>query len=246
MDLFYYGSQDVPLPLMGGPGIPARLKRSGAQVYCENCSAAVDAADLKGGRASEIFGLVLCETCRMKARAEERIELYFCDRCQVSVPVCRVDTGEALAGDGRILCLECRQRRSAGFRMVRLLPVLLVLIAVVAGVLLLTGRGPKPSEAVAPRLEIGSVLDSALLSGFADLGEVPSAAGVSDRLSRLDLALSELVASRDAIIAELAEQQAALRELGTQFDERMSVLEHESASLHQELDRLIAEPAPVR
>lgn len=148
MDLFFYGSQDVPPP--PHPRCERLPRRGdGTPAVCESCSAPVAPDDLRDGRATEIYGLVLCETCRLKARAEERVELYFCDRCQVSVPVYRVDTGEALAGDGRILCLDCRRRPNR--RLSTVVVVVLLFAAFAFGAWLGRDRGasaagPDPVE----------------------------------------------------------------------------------------------------
>jgi hypothetical protein len=242
VDLFYYGSQDVPLPLEGGRGIPSRLRKTGAKAFCESCSSPVDPADLKRGRASEIFGLVLCETCRMKARAEERIELYFCDHCQVSVPVCRVDTGEALAGDGRILCLDCRRKGNGSSILLRLLlPLVLVAAIVFSGLVLpeLIGspdlvRAPEPDFGLLLRTALGRELTAAFTD---DRSEV-----LDGRIDRFAAELEELAIVRDLALDEVSENSAGLIRLVDTFKHRMLLLETEMVQMHRKLDELVREP----
>ena len=64
MDLFYYGSQDVPPPRRGDREGPAL----GRSLFCESCTLPVSSDDLRSGRAYEVFGLVLCATCREAPR----------------------------------------------------------------------------------------------------------------------------------------------------------------------------------
>ena len=154
MDLFYYGSQDIPPPL----GASGHRRGESEGGVCEACNAPVTPEELAEGKASEIYGVVLCAACggEDEAPLENRVELYFCDRCHVSVPVYRVDTGEALSGDGRILCLDCRagpHRRSVSRHLV-VATVALLLIG--AGLVFATGFGGTPGarrvRAQCPRL----------------------------------------------------------------------------------------------
>ena len=57
MDLFYYGSQDIPPPL--GRGTTPRLRGPSASGHCEACNAAVAAGDVGKGRAKIVYGLLL-------------------------------------------------------------------------------------------------------------------------------------------------------------------------------------------
>ncbi len=242
MDLCYYGSQDVPLPLEGGRGIPSRLRRSGARAFCEACSSPVDPVDLKRGRASEIFGLILCETCRMKARAEERIELYFCDRCQVSVPVCRVDTGEALAGDGRILCLDCRRTGDGPRLLLRLLIPLCLVAGIVLSSLLLPEVVGRPELVRAREPDLALLLRSALGRELAAAFADDRSGELNGRIARFSGMLKEVSAARDLALQELEDNYSSLMRLKGRFEERMQLLEVEAAQLHQKLDVLLRDP----
>jgi len=245
VDLFYYGSQDVPLPLEGGRRIPSRLRKSGARAFCESCNSPVDPADLKRGRAFEIFGLVLCETCRMKARAEERIELYFCDRCQVSVPVCRVDTGEALAGDGRILCLDCRRLDNGPGLLLRLLIPLCLVAAIVLSSLLLPELLKSPDLVRAREPDLAFLLRSALGRELAAAFADHRSEKLGGRIARFSGVQDAVVAARDRALRELADNYTSLMRLNGNFEDRMQLLEAEAAELHLKLDALLRDPPRI-
>ena len=246
MDLFYNGSQDVPLPLEGGRGIPSRLRKSGARAFCESCSSPVDPADLKRGRASEIFGLILCETCRMRARAEERIELYFCDRCQVSVPVCRVDTGEALAGDGRILCLDCRRKGNGPSLLIRLLLPLVLVGAIVFGSLVLPELVRTPDLVRAPEPDFGRLLRTVLSRELAAAFTDGRSDALDRRISEFSSALERLTDSRDLAIGLVSDNSAKLLNLKQTFDGRTDRFEREFAGLNRKLEELQQDPPAPR
>ena len=244
MDLFYYGSQDVPLPLGRGGDRTNGRSRGEAPVYCESCSAPVPEGEVKGGRATEMFGLILCETCRMKASAEERIELYFCDRCQVSVPVYRVDTGEALAGDGRILCISCREKSTRGGRFVRAGVLALLFFALLSLGLMFAPDGM--DAAAPPSPDVGALVRSALDSELGDLGIPERSAVLLDGLEGLDTALAAARESRAAAMAGLSDAQGSYLRLSSAFDDRMTVLEAEAARFDRQVESLLIEVGPKR
>lgn len=244
MDLFYYGSQDVPLPLGRGASRPRSRLHGEAAVYCESCSAPVPEGDLQGGRAAELFGLILCETCRMKASAEERIELYFCDRCQVSVPVYRVDTGEALAGDGRILCVACRERRTPAARFMRIGALAALLLALLTLGLLL-GAEPRDSGGPAPAAVVPMVR-AVLRSELADLGLAGRSAVVFEGLQDLDERVRMTRESKNLAVAHFADMQVEFTRLLADISGRLDLLEAEAARFDGDVDALLAGTGPLR
>lgn len=207
MDLFYYGSQDVP-PLPGDSPRPAG--RLTEPAVCESCSAPVPPAELAEGRAAERFGLVLCPACRRSPRAEERISLYFCDRCHVSVPVYRVDTGEAVAGDGRILCVACRRqpRRRRSGALLAGAALLCLAGGVAAG---LAARGDR--EAAPPPVRTAEWL-SRLERAVEALTPLSSAEADSVAVAELALGLDDLArrsAEAGACLSEARESLLRIR-----------------------------------
>jgi len=241
VDLFYYGSQDIPPPLgASGP----RREESGpgdAERVCEACSAPVSSADLAEGRASEIYGVVLCAGCGGgdEARPEDRVELYFCDRCHVSVPVCRVDTGEALAGDGRILCLDCRagpRRRS----LPRILVVATVsLLLVGAGLLLAPGLGGRRPAAPDQSDLLRSLQDQ--LEKLTDLlSERPSGREMADAIR----GLQGFESTADERVRRFEEAHRLLLRMRGDFDLGMRRSEGDTGRLHEHLDELMLLAAP--
>jgi len=239
LDLFFYGSQDVPPPLGGGGGPPE------PPGVCEACSAPVQPADIEAGRARSVYGLVLCERCAQRTRPEDRIELYFCDRCQVSVPVYRVDTGEALAGDGRILCVACRERgpRLVGPRV--LLTVLFLLaVSVLSFVLLGPDRSAPPVklDPLPPR----AILHPARPTGGPDAAAIAAERSRHRRLERIHRSLEETEAGLAEAVGRLEEAKRELESFGERVRRRMDVLERESVELDRRVEGRLSEAEPLR
>ena len=237
MDLFYYGSQDIPPPL-GASGYRRGDREGGV---CEACNAPVTPEELAEGKASEIYGVVLCASCGGddEAPLENRVELYFCDRCHVSVPVYRVDTGEALSGDGRILCLDCRAGPHR-HRVSRFLVVATVALLVVgASLLLVPGiAGDRPS---AP--------DQADILNSLDVRLTRLADRLADRGSREEVAailhdLEALESTADDRLQRLVDANRLLDRMREQFENRMREFEGSAGHLHEQLDELLLEAAP--
>ena len=235
MGLFYYGSQDTPLPHRG----VGRRSRTDRSQICESCQTVVPAADIRAGRATEIFGLVLCESCRMRRRADERIELYFCDHCHVSVPVFRVDTGEALAGDGRILCLDCRGRRSRSGR--RRWGVALVALLISGGIFAaeVSRRGPAAPEKSIPNP--GSAWIEQLDRHLESLPDPEEAEMLTVSFKDLSADLIDLGREWAAIRESLSHHNLALHRLRDDIGLRMDVLQAETESLGRDLHSLTDE-----
>ncbi len=243
MDLFYYGSQDIPPPLGANRSRRREGPAEGANRACEACNSSVAAEDLTEGRASEIYGVVLCAACGggEESRPENRVELYFCDHCHVSVPVYRVDTGEALAGDGRILCLDCRAGRPR-----RAIPRVLVVATVV---LLLLGGGIFIAEALqggrplppdeSPILES---LDRRLDELSALLGD-----GTANReIEEILAALEDCPDDSERRVRDLEEASRRLDGLRAAYESRMRDLEGNTGVLDERVDDLLIEAAPDR
>jgi len=237
VDLFYYGSQDIPPPL-GTSGYRRGESEGGV---CEACNAPVTPEELAEGKATEIYGVVLCASCGGddEALLSNRVELYFCDRCHVSVPVYRVDTGEALSGDGRILCLDCRagpHRRSTS-RLVVVATVALILVG--AGFLAAAGIGS--NRPAGP--DHGDILNSLddRLSGLAErLGDRRS----REAVARILRDLEALDSSADDRAGRLADAIRHLDRLRDEFELRMRDLEGSTGHLHEQLDELLLDAAP--
>jgi hypothetical protein len=242
LDLFYYGSQDIPPRLGGGRDPREGNGEDSTDRVCEACSRPVLPDDLREGRASEIYGVVLCATCGGEdADSEERVELYFCDRCHVSVPVYRVDTGEALAGDGRILCLNCRGRSHIS-RLPRLAIVFSVLLVIgVAGAFVLDAVLPSraPAEGHDAALE---ALDAKLTGLNRVLADPPGPSDVDGILSGMD-DLEDAARSR---LLGLERARTSLDRLRAEFDRRMEDLDGNAGALHQQVDDLMREADPDR
>jgi hypothetical protein len=194
----------------------------------------VSAEDLESGRALEVYGLVLCENCRQRARAEDRVELYFCDRCHVSVPVYRVDTGEALAGDGRILCLECRSRSSR--RASTLAVVGLALLSLVGGAWVGMSRnhgtGAEESAETAARREVLAKIDR-ILQVLPDLETVRAE---RDALRETENSLRVLSGQSEEIRERLATARETLLKTRVEFLRRIEILSGETLDLLEELE----------
>jgi hypothetical protein len=240
VDLFYDGSADVPLPFEDGAGPADRGRHSDAPCFCESCSAPVTAEDLARGAATEVYGLTLCEACRVRSRAEDRVELYFCDRCQVSVPVYRVDTGEALSGDGRILCVACREEAHRTRWAAAAVVAVLLLALGMAGVLL-----TRPPVVPAPAAPAGNAAEE-LLAGRV---EVERGARLAELTTKVETAIGRieaLEAARDDIDSKLAAAADLLRRTREEFGTRMDVLEGETRTLLDELTRALERPIPER
>jgi hypothetical protein len=238
VDLFYYGSQDFPPPHRGGRDAPAH----GRELFCESCTSSVSADDLRSGRASEVFGLVLCGTCRETPDAEERVELYFCDRCHVSVPVYRVDTGEALSGDGRILCLSCRERATRSLLPYLALVGALLLLSAGAWLLYRPIPGPENTE-TPPGASVKSRLLERLDEEFARWSpddafrEVPDEATGGSEALRVE---------RDRVLERLEQAQTHFIQTRSEFGRRMDLLEGEGEALHHDVDSLLREAQAER
>jgi len=242
VDLFYYGSQDVPLPLGGDGRSPSRARPRGEPAVCESCSAPVTALDLEKGLATEEFGLVLCERCRLRARAEERVELYFCDRCQVSVPVFRVDTGEALAGDGRLLCLSCREReQSVGPPRWAMISAIVLVLAV--GVALIPGRGEEVVRHVAPNPRAVALTED-LRREILNASPVSELEAVGAGLRRVVEELDLLRDLRIEALQSVTRMNEIFRDLERDLGPHVQLLDEEAAALGRDLERLVSEPRP--
>jgi hypothetical protein len=241
LDLFYYGSQDIPPRLGGGRDPRESGGEDSTNRLCEACSRPVGPDDLREGRASEIYGVVLCSTCGGEgAHSEDRVELYFCDRCHVSVPVYRVDTGEALSGDGRILCLNCRGRAPRS-RLPRLaVTVAILLLLGLAGAFgldaLLSGPAPVGHDAALEALD-------AKLSGLSEvLVEPPGSRDVDGILAGMD----DLESAAARRLLGLERARTSLDRLRAEFDRRMRDLSGDAGALHQQVDDLMREATPDR
>lgn len=242
MDLFYYGSQDVPLPLGGDGKSPSRARPRGEPAVCESCSAPVTALDLESGRATEEFGLVLCERCRLRARAEERVELYFCDRCQVSVPVFRVDTGEALAGDGRLLCLSCREREQSGGPP-RWMMISAIVLVLAVGLALIPDGNEEIVRHVAPNPRALALTED-LRREILNASPVSELQAVGAGLRRVVEELDRLKERRVEALDSVARMNEVFRDLEQDLSPHVQLIQDESAALERDLKRLISEPPP--
>ncbi len=231
MDLFYYGSQDVPVPLRRA----RRPARGGRPFRCESCREAVAPEALEKGEAVEVFGLVLCARCRAGPSAEGRVELYFCDRCQVSVPVFGVESGEALEGDGRVLCLSCREAR---VKPRRRLTIALVVAGILGGFLL-----ARDEPVTAPRKGAVEILREVLAAEAEGDAVRDRLDALSRRLTGLAGTLDSLRESRDGALTLLTEGQAELLSMRGEFARRLEDLLAGLGGLVASLDSL---PPAVR
>lgn len=245
MDLFYDGSQDVPLRFRGGSGLEGTFDASGDPTFCESCNALIPASDMARGAATQVYGLALCETCRMKTRAEERIELYFCDRCHVSVPVYRVDTGEALGGDGRILCLGCRERETRK-GVWPATAVTVALIGILAALLFWQWRVKPDGPAGRAVKSVGEVVGPGEALVARPYVSNVARGELSRRLDELAGVLNDLEARRDEAHKSLTQASGAIRRSRDEFSLRMDLLESETRSLSEEIARALDRSMPRR
>jgi hypothetical protein len=227
VQLFYYGTQDVPVPPRRARPSPFRSR----SFLCESCRSAVTGEEIERGTASEVFGLVLCGQCRHRFEGDDRVELYFCGECGVSVPLFRVETGEAVEGDGRILCLPCRaaRRRPRRWRVATLLAAGFLAFAWAL-------RPPPPGPPVGP----GSArLIEELLPTIPE-GAIPRErmAWIESRIAELSAACSGLEQLRGRVLAAVEEANVGFLLGQEDFHGRADELEGLLLELTRRLEEL--------